>query len=34
MGLTLDELAKVARTNTSREVTVLRDLSEDLASVQ
>ena len=29
MGLTLDELAQVARTNTSRKVTVLRDLSED-----
>ncbi len=29
MGLTLDELAEVARTNTSRKVTVLRDLSED-----
>lgn len=28
MGLTLDELAKVAQTNTSRKVTVLRDLSE------
>lgn len=28
MGLTLDELAKVARTNTSPTVTVLRDLSE------
>ena len=29
LGLTLDELADVARTNTSRKVTVLRDLSED-----
>lgn len=29
LGLTLDELAEVARTNTSRKVTVLRDLSED-----
>src|SRR5215470_11393490 len=29
VGLTLDELAEVARTNTSRKVTVLRDLSED-----
>ncbi|MHC2399409.1 hypothetical protein ACVMGC_003953 [Bradyrhizobium barranii subsp. barranii] len=29
MGLTLDELARVAQTNTSRKVTVLRDLSED-----
>lgn len=29
MGLTLDELAKVAQTNTSRKVTVLRDLSEN-----
>src|SRR4030095_1470212 len=29
MGLTLDELAQVARTNTSRKVAVLRDLSED-----
>jgi hypothetical protein len=28
-GLTLDELADVARTNTSRKVTVLRDLSEE-----
>jgi len=30
LGLTLDELADVARANTSRKVTVLRDLSEDL----
>lgn len=29
MGLTLDELARVARTNTDRKVTVLRDLSEN-----
>jgi hypothetical protein len=29
LGLTLDELAEVARTNTSRKVTVLRDLSAD-----
>jgi len=29
LGLTLDELAEVARTNTSRKVTVLRDLSEN-----
>lgn len=29
LGLTLDELADIARTNTSREVTVFRDLSED-----
>src|SRR2546430_5222763 len=29
MGLTVDELAKVAQTNTSRKVTVLRDLSEN-----
>jgi hypothetical protein len=29
MGLTLDDLAQVARTNTNRKVTVLRDLSED-----
>jgi hypothetical protein len=29
LGLTLDELAEVARTNTRRKVTVLRDLSED-----
>jgi Phytochelatin synthase len=29
LGLTLDELAEVARTNTSRKVTVLRDLSEE-----
>src|SRR5215213_10176508 len=29
MGLTLDELADVARANTSRQITVLRDLSED-----
>ena len=28
-GLTLDELAEVARVNTSRKVTVLRDLSEE-----
>jgi hypothetical protein len=28
LGLTLDELADVARANTSRKVTVLRDLSE------
>jgi hypothetical protein len=28
LGLTLDELAEVARTNTSRKITVLRDLSE------
>jgi hypothetical protein len=28
LGLTLDELAEVARTNTSRKVTVLRDLNE------
>ena len=27
-GLTLDELAEVARVNTSRKITVLRDLSE------
>jgi Phytochelatin synthase len=29
LGLTLDELAEIARTNTSRKVTVLRDLGED-----
>ena len=29
MGLTLDELAEVARSNTSRKVSVLRDLNED-----
>ena len=29
LGLTLDELAEVARTNTRRKVTVLRDLNED-----
>jgi hypothetical protein len=29
LGLTLDELAEVARTNTSRKVTVLRDLNEE-----
>jgi hypothetical protein len=29
LGLTLDELAEVARTNTSRKVMVLRDLSAD-----
>ncbi|MEY9361173.1 hypothetical protein ABH994_003894 [Bradyrhizobium yuanmingense] len=29
MGLTLDELANVAQSNTSRKVTVLRDLSEN-----
>jgi hypothetical protein len=29
LGLTLDELAEVARANTVRKVTVLRDLSED-----
>jgi hypothetical protein len=29
LGLTLDELAEVARANTSRKVTVLRDLSEE-----
>ena len=29
LGLTLDELADVARTNTSRKITVLRDLSEE-----
>jgi hypothetical protein len=29
LGLTLDELADVARANTSRKVTVLRDLSEE-----
>lgn len=29
LGLSLDELAEVARANTSRKVTVLRDLSED-----
>jgi hypothetical protein len=29
LGLTLDELAYVARANTSRKVTVLRDLSEE-----
>ena len=29
LGLTLDELAEVARANTSRKVTVLRDLNED-----
>jgi hypothetical protein len=29
MGLTLDELADVARANTSRKITVLRDLGED-----
>jgi Phytochelatin synthase len=28
LGLTLDELAEVARANTSRQITVLRDLSE------
>ena len=28
-GLTLDELAEVARVNSSREITVLRDLSEE-----
>ena len=28
-GLTLDELADVARTNTSRKITVLRDLTEE-----
>jgi phytochelatin synthase len=29
LGLTLDELAEVARTNTNREITVLRNLSEE-----
>jgi Phytochelatin synthase len=29
LGLTLDELADVARANTSRKITVLRDLSEE-----
>src|SRR4030095_14421972 len=29
MGLTLDELAQVARTNTSRKVTLLRDLTAE-----
>ena len=29
LGLTLDELAEVARANTSRRITVLRDLDED-----
>jgi phytochelatin synthase len=29
LGLTLNELAEVAQTNTSRRITVLRDLSED-----
>ena len=29
LGLTLDELADVARANTSREITLLRDLSEE-----
>jgi len=29
LGLTLDELAGVARTNTSRKITILRDLSEE-----
>jgi Phytochelatin synthase len=29
LGLTLDELADVARANSSRKITVLRDLSED-----
>ena len=29
MGLTLDELADVARANTSRKITLLRDLSEE-----
>ncbi len=29
LGLTLDELADVARVNTSRKVTILRDLSEE-----
>ena len=29
LGLTLDELAKVARANTSRKITVLRDFSEE-----
>jgi Phytochelatin synthase len=29
LGLTLDELADVARVNTSRKITVLRDLSEE-----
>jgi hypothetical protein len=29
LGLTLDELADVARTNASRKITVLRDLSEE-----
>jgi hypothetical protein len=29
LGLTLDELAEVARVHTSRKVTILRDLSED-----
>lgn len=29
LGLTLDELAEVARANTSRKITVLRDLGEE-----
>jgi hypothetical protein len=29
LGLTLDELAEVARANTKRKITVLRDLSEE-----
>ena len=29
LGLTLDELAEAARANTSRKITVLRDLSEE-----
>lgn len=29
LGLTLDELAEVAKANTGRKVTVLRDLTED-----
>jgi hypothetical protein len=29
LGLTLDELASVARANTARKITVLRDLSEE-----
>jgi hypothetical protein len=29
LGLTLDELAEVARANTSRKITVLRDLNEE-----
>src|SRR6516225_1889783 len=29
LGLTLDELAEVARANTSRKITILRDLSEE-----